>query len=624
MRREEWTPVGVAELEPAAENAVRGRGSTLIVAGPGAGKTELLAQRACYLLQCGVCSDPTGILAISFKRDAARNLKERVRLRCGDSLARRFDSYTFDAFAKGLIDRFWRALPATFQPLPDYEVAFKPDEKSIRDHVTAIPSSHCRLNTAQCHSLHQGRLWDAFINRPLPSSGAWENGTHEETAAEDLWRYILQGDARSRVIFPMLGRLAELLLRTNPAILEALRSSYGYVFLDEFQDTTRVQYALIRRAFLGSSAELTAVGDKKQRIMGWAGAMQKAFDYFTRDFEATTLALERNYRSSAELVRIQQVVAQSIDADTGVAKSMVPGTELGECRVLAFEDDDHETSSVARLVKDWLVKEGLRPRDICILCRMKTALYTKKLQEALTAEGINSRVEDAMQDLLAEPLCEALLDILKLSTRDADPQAWMRTLSLVGNLRGGSSERELRISVDEIVAFTGELSGRLSGGDLDPAEVLEHLREVMTFLGEDAYRAMHPQYLQGDWYDRLLDQLADALAQAKQGVSWSDAIDIVEGVNCVPMMTMHKSKGLEYHTVIFLGLEDDAFWNYRKNKVEETCGMFVGLSRAMRRTVFTFSGFRATGRDGSRKVQSRRNIAPFYELLEKAGIHVES
>ena len=75
-----WCPIGVSSLECAALNAVRATTNTLVVAGPGAGKTELLAQRACYLLQTGMCSSPRQILAISFKRDAARNLAERVNI----------------------------------------------------------------------------------------------------------------------------------------------------------------------------------------------------------------------------------------------------------------------------------------------------------------------------------------------------------------------------------------------------------------------------------------------------------------------------------------------------------------------------------------------------------------
>ena len=107
MDSNDWRPADGLTLEPnalaAAKEEVRCQALT---AGPGAGKTEMLAQRADYLLRTGSCRYPVRILAISFKVDASRNLKERVRRRCGASLASRFDSYTFHAFAKRIIDRF--------------------------------------------------------------------------------------------------------------------------------------------------------------------------------------------------------------------------------------------------------------------------------------------------------------------------------------------------------------------------------------------------------------------------------------------------------------------------------------------------------------------------------------
>lgn len=124
---DDWKPVGVNALETNALSVVRSANNRSVIAGPGAGKTELLAQRAAYLLQTGSAPAPRRILAISFKRDAATNLATRVRQRCHRNHAERFDSMTFDAFAKGLIDRFGQALPEHWRPRPDYEIMFPGD-----------------------------------------------------------------------------------------------------------------------------------------------------------------------------------------------------------------------------------------------------------------------------------------------------------------------------------------------------------------------------------------------------------------------------------------------------------------------------------------------------------------
>lgn len=96
--------------------------SVAMTAGPGSGKTEMLAQRCDFLLRTGVCPYPRRILAISAKVDASTNLAARVRTRCGPDLARRLDSYTFHAFAKRLIDRFRPLLTGSDALDPDYSI----------------------------------------------------------------------------------------------------------------------------------------------------------------------------------------------------------------------------------------------------------------------------------------------------------------------------------------------------------------------------------------------------------------------------------------------------------------------------------------------------------------------
>lgn len=87
-------------------------------------------------------------------------------------------------------------------------------------------------------------------------------------------------------------------------------------------------------------------------------------------------------------------------------------------------------------------------------------------------------------------------------------------------------------------------------------------------------------------------------------------MDAYEGLHAVPLMTVHKSKGLEYHTVMFVGLDDGAWFNFRKQSAEETAGLFVAFSRAKQRVIFTYCAARGT----------RAQIAPLYDLLKQAGV----
>ncbi|MFU8789226.1 MAG: UvrD-helicase domain-containing protein [Methylobacter sp.] len=207
IRPEIWRPADGLILEHNALRAATEHKSCLaLTAGPGAGKTEMLAQRADFLLRTGTCRYPMRILAISFKVDASRNLKERVRRRCGADLSARFDSYTFHAFAKRIIDRF--------RPVLTGNDALDPDYKIDSPRVT-----------------------------------------------------------RRQIEFNDLVPLAIQILKTSQVARNAIRKTYSDVFLDEFQDCTSQQYELVKLVFQGSTIRLTAVGDTKQKIMAWAGAL---------------------------------------------------------------------------------------------------------------------------------------------------------------------------------------------------------------------------------------------------------------------------------------------------------------------------------------------------------------
>ena len=123
IRPDQWGPSDGLTLEPHALTAVTNtKQNIVVVAGPGAGKTELLAQRADFLLQTGACPYPRRILAISFKVDAAQNLRDRVRLRAGSQLAAHFDSVTFHAFAKRIVDNYRPVLTGRYALVPNYRL----------------------------------------------------------------------------------------------------------------------------------------------------------------------------------------------------------------------------------------------------------------------------------------------------------------------------------------------------------------------------------------------------------------------------------------------------------------------------------------------------------------------
>ena len=191
---------------------------------------------ASALASSGIAPPPRRILAISFKRDAATNLAARVRQRCHRSHAGRLDSMTFDAFAKSLVDRFGQALPERWRPRPDYELMF-PNDTAFRgflfQDVGTPPKaigSYADLQAISIKTFERSLL----VGSPLPVLG-WPDPTVGQWAADRFWQSSLHEGKKTFLSFPMIGRLAELLLRVNPMARDALRLTYSHLFMDEFQ-----------------------------------------------------------------------------------------------------------------------------------------------------------------------------------------------------------------------------------------------------------------------------------------------------------------------------------------------------------------------------------------------------
>ncbi len=622
--KENWRPKGVKSLERNALKVVRSANNALVIAGPGAGKTELLAQRACYLLETGVCAMPKRILAISFKRDAAKNLADRVAKRVGPELAGRFDSLTFDAFAKGLVDRFLNGIPEFFRPSSDYVIDFKIENKGpFKALMEAATDEAKGRSLGSIQALHFSELYkNYFVGKVLPETPPLK-GNLETVVAYHIWKNLLRTGKRSALNFHMIGRLADLLLRSNPAVLSFLRQTYAYVFLDEFQDTSGIHYALTKTAFQGSGSVLTAVGDEKQKIMVWAGALHGVFQKYTEDFGAEAHPLKMNYRSARELVRVQSYLINSLEPNGEPPEAADDGSNgEGECLVLNFANHEEEAEHLASIVQKAVDEEGLQPRDLCILTRSRPKIYSEEFHARLTDMGIASRVENDFQDLLTEPVIESVLHFFKFTLNKKCPDSWAYIVGLYIKAVGATFDdheylREAELRILELRKILRTELRQVTTKE----QILSIVKRVISLYGSNTFQRLFPQYRQGTFLnDKITECVEELHASRKRASSWKKAIEDFEGVNSVPIMTVHKSKGLEYHTVIFIGLEDSALFSFSKAENEETCGFFVALSRAKMRAIFTFCHRRPDATSGRLTLQRKTAIDPLYRLLREAGV----
>ena len=614
-----WRPRGIADLEPNAWHVLRRQGNTCVVAGPGAGKTEFLAQRAAYLLETGTCPAPHRVLAISFKTDAAENLATRVRERCDRAQADRFVSLTFDAFTKSLVDRFSLALPVDWRPTKPYEIDF-PKRRQVEDFLTRARFAAPQPWQAAIAGLGVADFESKIIGSFRLPLQAIAPATAIEFVVERWWTELLRRPGRSLLTFIMLNRLAELLLRARPQIARALHATYPFVFVDEFQDTTHAQYDFLLSAFGDPRITVTAVGDDKQRIMVWAGARTDAFDRFEAEFAAQRVPLLFNFRSSPDLVRIQHVVAQALDAGAipTVAQSgrLVDGdvAQVWTCPTAAGE---------AQHLAQWLAQDmaarGTRPRDYAILVRQTADRFEEQLAPALAAFNLRLRNESralgrtTLQDLLVDAYAGIGQALLRLGAVRRAPDSWQLASDAVLRLRDVDPDDELAClrAEEGLSAFLQGLRATMAAAPPSTAAAEALADQVLAFIDPRALARSFPEYATGEALDIALEAFRLHLAACADGSpDWPTCLDRFEGVDQVPLMTVHKSKGLEYDTILFVGLDDAMWWSHSAGNPEGIATFFVALSRAKQRAVFTFC----------RERGQRTRVADLYALLTAAGV----
>lgn len=547
-----WRPSAGLTLEPNALVAATETDVNLaLTAGPGAGKTEMLAQRADFLLRTGQCRYPRRILAISFKVDAARNLKARVRKRCGPELAARLDSHTFHAFAKRLLDRFRPVLKGRDALNPDYSV-----------------------------------------------------GTRR-----------VQGES---ITFGDMVPLAQTIIASSAIARNAVGQTYSHVFLDEFQDCTSDQYELIKACFLGSPAILTAVGDTKQSIMGWAGALEGIFETFAQDFEARPLNLYQNFRSAPRLRRMQNAMIRVMDPPAAGDDAELQGDE-GTITVLQYATDKDEAAALTVRVRAMIADGGLPASEIAVLVSREQKYFCQNLMAAMDAAGVPYRDEDSTQDLASEPVARLIVDFLLVVSGRRESAAHRRLLEQVVFSYGFDEEHEYqqRSRWSRLIADT---RARIASREIDLSserDLTELAHAVIAAVGRDKIVEMSSDYAQGDRLDQLIaDTIAKAHALLARPGDPALALSRFSGDEAVRIMSIHKSKGLEFEAVIVLGVENEMFWS---SLAKERSVYFVGISRARTHLLLTHSGQRARPPDFPRP---RWDVArtPHLEFLGYAAV----
>ena len=599
VKSEEWLPKGDIIIEDTALGAVKDVTNCLVIAGPGAGKTELLAQKLDYLFSTNKCISPKKILALSFKTDAASNLKERVKKRYGEEYASRFTSLTYSAFEKRILDQFRDALPEDIRPARDYLID---DWDVIKETLYE--------NDINVHGMRMSDIRSYVENIIL-------NDGYNHKFKTDLLKGAL--DNKPVLLYRQITKLATHIIDTNEYIRKALQMTYDFVFLDEFQDTTYAQYNLLKTCFLGSSCKLTAVGDNKQAIMRWAGAKPDIFPDYIQDFNSNEYQLLMNHRSVPKLVEFQKEVHQILNSNhSSIQTNNYPEFQEGEITLFEFENESLEAELIANDIES-KIQGGIRPSEICILAKQKVDDYSSKLITTLSSKGIRARIENEYQELLKDPTCNLLLDLISCSQGKRDPLIWENISNFYGNINGideFTDELILAKSYKEIDNIVSDITYLISNFIPNEESMLKLIDCIIEKIDEKRIISNFSTYNGKSDLDIIVKNFSKLLYKEysqTQG-EWLDIVSSFKGENSIPIMTIHKSKGLEYEAVYFLGLEDSAFWSFNDQPEEDKSAFFVALSRAKSYLIFTYCKLR------NNRLQNNRNINEIYSLLIQSSL----
>jgi DNA helicase-2/ATP-dependent DNA helicase PcrA len=574
-------------------------GPLLVLAGAGSGKTRVIVYRMAYLVAARGVS-PGSILAVTFTNKAADEMRGRVRAlmsSSGDAAV-----HTFHALCLRLLRRFGEDIGLR----QSFTLYATDERKSLLRRICrdeGIAEREFPLSrVASAVSAHKLRAFDG---------GASGDSRFVRIVEAVSMRYQKELDAQGAVDFDdLLLKAVELMECSERAQAFAARR-FRHVLVDEYQDTNRIQYRLLR--LLAPHKNVFVVGDDDQSIYNFRGADMRNILDFEIDFTgANAIKLEVNYRSSGAIVRAASAVIENNRSRTG--KRLVANHDEGELPELyAAEDERDEAAHVARQL---LQLRSDPEANAAILLR--THAQTRVFEEELLARGIPHRVLGGLRFYDRKEIKDAL-GYTRLILNRHDDASFLRVANTP--IRG-VGKASLAI-LDQVAKRNGSslwsaMEDAL-GDDALPSRArvgLTQFRDVVDTLARQSANEtpsrvlrrtlsetglVHELEREGEALARErrenLDQLIAAAAEYELGPSPSLAgfldgvglltdIDNVGSTPCL-LMTLHAAKGLEFDTVFLAGLEEGLFPHIRasgdvKAMEEERRLFYVGMTRAKR------------------------------------------
>lgn len=625
------------ELNDAQRAAVtHGEGPSLVIAGPGAGKTRVLTYRMAHLIFNGV--QPFSILALTFTNKSAREMKERIEEVVGGD-ARNIWAGTFHSIFARIL-----RYEADLLGFPkDFTIYDSADSKSLVKRIT----KELRLDDKKYHpsavASRISRMKSALIpperylvNQELLTEDRLAKRPH----FQEVYKQYVARCKRSGVMdFDDLLVNMFVLLEKNPGgqVLKKYRDKFQYLLVDEFQDTNTLQYAILKKLCLyeGSKMNMCAVGDDAQSIYSFRGATIRNILDFERDFPGIKIyKLEQNYRSTQHIVgAANDVIGKNRDQ---IKKELWTNHDEGDrINLVRNLTDKEEGNFVTTKIVEQKNRYHLTNSEIAILYR--TNAQSRIFEETLRRQNLPYKVFGG-QSFYQRKEIKDMLGYMRLVVNENDDEALLRVINfpkrgigkttidrltalasqngmsiweVLQNLEGKNralgkinSFRDLikefkskaeSLNAFEIAHLVAHKSGLINHFKMDGTpegagrfeNVVELLDGIQEFVNND----------------EVIDEAVmpdKSLAGYLQNIALITDFDQSEDVNSddyITLMSVHSAKGLEYDSIFVVGMEEELFPSFMamgsSEEIEEERRLFyVAITRARKFLTITYSDSR--------------------------------
>ena len=629
-------------------------GPVLIVAGAGSGKTRVLTSRIAYILKKG--GDPSRILALTFTKKAASEMKERIALMVGERRARKLFMGTFHSvfirFLREFADSLGYPQAFTIYDQSDSTSAVKTcikelqlDEKVYKpkEVLSRISMAKNNLVTASAY-----RRNNAAMERDAASKKPRICDVYDLYSAKCRQAGVMDFDD---ILLNM-----NILLRDNPAALESIAGRFDYIMVDEYQDTNFSQYLILKKLSQFHN-NICVVGDDSQSIYAFRGAKIENILNLRKDYPSHhVFRLEQNYRSTKTIVDAANSLISKNSAR--IPKECYSMGEQGEkIRLIKAYTEQEEALLIASSIISRIQSDHARYQDFAILYR--TNAQSRALEEALRKRNLpyviysgNSFFERAeVKDMMAyfklavnlnddesfkrivnkpargigDTSLAALsaaaqthgLSLFKAAFSDdleefGLKQAAIKKIRDFCEMMSRLCLRAQKENAKDVAAALAIESGLLTfyksdnsiEGQSRTANVEELLNSVANFIEEKHSEMFEEMQADGAIEDGV--ELSDAdfdvvtLGDYLENVSLLSAVDMEddeESSNKITLMTVHSSKGLEFPYVSVAGMEENIFpsggFMASENEIEEERRLFyVAMTRAKTSLQISFAATR--------------------------------